>query len=180
MLVAISSSLCACGGAGPSEAETGTSEAGESETETETGGEDPAPPNVILIFADDLGYADLGVYGAPHIQTPHLDGLAATGARFTSFYAGNAVCTPSRAVLLSGRLGPRQILAGTIGGVYWPFSTTGMDPGQITIAELLHEAGYATALIGKWHLGHEPAYDPLAQGFDRFYGPTPTTWIRCR
>lgn len=154
--------------------ETSTSTT-ETSTDTETGTDtsDPdAPPNVILIFADDLGWADLGVYGAQHIETPRLDALAAEGARFTQFYAGASVCTPSRAVLLSGRYGARQILAGTLSGVYWPFSGEGMSPEQITLAELLRDSehGYATALVGKWHLGHMPGYDPLAQGFERFFG----------
>jgi arylsulfatase A len=140
---------------------------------TETGTEEPdLPPNVILIFADDLGWADLGVYGAQHIETPRLDALAAEGARFTQFYAGSSVCTPSRAVLLSGRYGARQVLAGTVGGVYWPFSSEGMSPEQLTLAELLRDSehGYATALVGKWHLGHESDYGPLAQGFEQFFG----------
>src|SRR5690606_7962407 len=131
-----------------------------------------SPPNVIVIFADDLGWADLGVYGAEHIETPRLDALAAEGARFTQFYAGSSICTPSRAVLLSGRYGPRQILAGTLGGVYWPSSAEGRSPEQITLAELLGESAhdYATALVGKWHLGHARGYDPLAQGFELFFG----------
>ena len=141
-----------------------------SETESETGEDQPALPNVILIFADDLGYADLGVYGAQWLETPRLDALAAEGVRFTQFYAGNSVCTPSRAVLLSGRHGARQVLPDTFSGVYWPFSTEGMGPEQITLAELLREAGYATALVGKWHLGHAPGYDPTSQGFDVFFG----------
>jgi arylsulfatase A len=138
-------------------------------TSSETG-EESAPPNVILIFADDLGYADLGIYGAEHLETPRLDALAAEGVRFTQFYAGNSVCTPSRAILLSGRHGARQILPDTFGGVYWPFSTAGMGAEQITLAELLRDAGYATALVGKWHLGHAAGFAPTNQGFDVFFG----------
>jgi arylsulfatase A len=161
-------------GEGEATTDTSTSET-TTETDTDTGtdteGTD-APPNVILIFADDLGWADLGVYGAEHIATPRLDALAAEGARFMQFYAGNSVCTPSRAVLLSGRYGARQILAGTLSGVYWPFSREGMSSEQITLAELLRDSehGYATALVGKWHLGHMPDYGPLAQGFESFFG----------
>lgn len=133
------------------------------------GGEATAPPNFILIFADDLGYGDLSSYGSS-IDTPNLDGLADEGVRLTRLYSGNAVCTPSRAVLLTGRFGGRQELADTLGGVYWPNSPSGMAPEQITLPEVLSAAGYRTAMVGKWHLGHEPAYLPTSQGFDRFYG----------
>jgi arylsulfatase A len=161
--------VAACNtGPGPSSS-SDASESTSDGTSSETG-EESAPPNVILIFADDLGYADLGVYGAEHLETPRLDALAAEGARFTQFYAGNSVCTPSRAILLSGRHGARQILPDTFGGVYWPFSTAGMGTEQITLAELLREAGYATALVGKWHLGHAEGYTPTNQGFDVFFG----------
>lgn len=152
---------------------TSTDTAGNSETETGTDTDDTdRPPNVILIFADDLGWADLGIYEGQHVETPRLDALAAEGARFMQFYAGSSICTPSRAVLLSGRYGPRQILAGTVAGVYWPFSSEGMSPEQLTLAELLGESehDYATALIGKWHLGHTHGYDPLSQGFELFFG----------
>lgn len=138
---------------------------GESATDPE-----PVRPNVILIFTDDLGYADLGAYGSTTIETPHLDAMAASGVRFTQGYVGNSVCTPSRAVLLTGRFGPRQVLPGTQGGVYWPFSTEGMTPEQVTFAEMLRDAGYTTALVGKWHLGHAPGFLPVDQGFDRFFG----------
>jgi arylsulfatase A len=149
--------------------ESTSSESTSDDTSSETG-EESVLPNVILIFADDLGYADLGVYGAQHVATPRLDALADAGVRFTQFYAGNSVCTPSRAILLSGRHGARQVLPDTFGGVYWPFSTSGMSPDQITLAELLQEAGYATALVGKWHLGHASSYAPTSQGFDVFFG----------
>ncbi|MFW6052144.1 MAG: sulfatase [Myxococcota bacterium] len=127
-------------------------------------------PNILFVFADDLGYGDLGVYGAAAIDTPNLDALAAGGVRMTQLYSGNAVCTPSRAVLLTGRSGGRQRLEGTVGGVYFPFTTGGMGQEQVTLAEVLREEGYRTALVGKWHLGHEPIHLPTRQGFDRFFG----------
>jgi arylsulfatase A len=134
-------------------------------------GSAPDPrPNIVLIFTDDQGYGDLGIQGSTTLQTPHLDQLAQEGVRFTRFYAGNAVCTPSRAILLTGRHGARQQLAGTIGGVYFPFTTGGMDPSQVTLADVLSEAGYDTALIGKWHLGHEAPFVPGHQGFQAFFG----------
>jgi arylsulfatase A len=174
-IIALASVLGAYAGLGactgdPSSSTDASSESTSSDGTGSETGEQLTAPNVILIFADDLGYADLGVYGAQYLATPRLDALAAEGVRFTQFYAGNSVCTPSRAVLLSGRLGARQILPDTFGGVYWPFSTAGMGSEQITLAELLHDAGYATALVGKWHLGHTSGYGPTTQGFDVFFG----------
>lgn len=126
-------------------------------------------PNVLFVLADDLGYGDVGSYGSRDIATPNIDQLAREGARFTQFYVGSPVCTPSRASLLTGRYPARMDLAGAI-GVFFPFSTDGLDPAEQTIAEVLKSQGYATAMIGKWHLGHLPAYLPGAQGFDVFYG----------
>jgi arylsulfatase A len=135
------------------------------------GGDDTVHgPNIILIFTDDQGWGDLGVQGSTTLETPHLDAMAAEGVRLTRFYAGNAVCTPSRAILLTGRHGPRQQLEGTTGGVYFPFTSGGMDPEQLTLADLLSDAGYDTALIGKWHLGHEEPFLPGQQGFRTFFG----------
>lgn len=128
------------------------------------------PPNVIVVFVDDLGYGDLSSYGSLGAQTPNLDALAASGVRFTEGYVGNSVCTPSRAVLLTGRDGPRQVLEGTLGGVYFPMSEKGMSPDQVTMAEVLSGVGYRTALVGKWHLGQDPGYLPMDQGFDEFFG----------
>ena len=125
-------------------------------------------PNVVFVLADDLGYADLGSYGSRDIATPNLDRLASEGARFTQFYVGASVCTPSRATLLTGRYPARMEFSPF--GVFFPFDTTGLDPAEQTIAEVLRERGYATALIGKWHLGHLPAYLPIRQGFDLFFG----------
>jgi arylsulfatase A-like enzyme len=124
------------------------------------------PPNFIIILTDDQGYGDLGSYGHPTLRTPNLDRMAAEGQRWTSFYTA-PVCTPSRAQLLTGRLAVRT---GLDTGVLFPDSTGGLQPDEITIAELLKSRGYATAAIGKWHLGVLPAYLPMRQGFDSYFG----------
>jgi len=124
------------------------------------------PPNFVIILADDQGYGDLGSYGHPTIRTPNIDRMAAEGQRCTSFYAA-PVCTPSRAQLLTGRLAVRTGLAG---GVLFPDSTGGLQPAEITVAEVLKTRGYATAAVGKWHLGVLPEYLPMKQGFDSYYG----------
>lgn len=124
------------------------------------------PPNVIVILADDQGYGDLGSYGHPTIRTPNIDRMAAEGQRWTSFYAAH-LCTPSRAQLLTGRLAIRTGLAA---GVLFPDSTGGLQQSEITIAEVLKARGYATAAIGKWHLGVLPEYLPTSQGFDSYFG----------
>jgi arylsulfatase A len=123
------------------------------------------PPNVVIIMADDLGYGDLGCYGHPSIRTPHLDRMAQEGLRFTDFYTADAICTPSRAALLTGRYAvrsgmsfPRRVL--------FPESKGGLPPGEITLAEALRARGYATAHIGKWHLGIHAGSRPNDQGFD--------------
>lgn len=127
-----------------------------------------APPNIILILADDLGYGDLGIYGADLIKTPHLDRLAGESIRLTNFYASGNVCTPSRAGLLTGRYAIRDGLADKTITVK---DTRGLPAGTTTIAGLLRQHGYRTALIGKWHLGHHTqAQQPNAHGFDEFYG----------
>ena len=126
----------------------------------------PRRPNIILILADDLGYGDLGVYGHPTIQTPRLDRMAAEGMKFTQFYAAASVCTPSRAALMTGRLPIRSGLT----RVLFPHSKVGMPAEEITIAEALRERGYATAAIGKWHLGHLPQFLPTNHGFDSYFG----------
>ena len=129
-------------------------------------------PNVVVLLADDLGYGDLGSYGHPVHRTPHIDQLAAEGQRWTDFYAAAPVCTPSRGSLLTGRLPIRLGLEAPAGmpNVFMPFSTSGLPLGEVTLAELLKPAGYATALIGKWHLGFPAAFSPNAQGFDYFFG----------
>lgn len=124
---------------------------------------DTRRPNIIFILADDLGYGDLGCYGQKHIQTPHLDRLAEQGLRFTQFYAGSTVCAPSRCVLMTGQ----HCGHGTIRGN----AKLNLRPKDVTIAEALRAAGYATGLVGKWGLGHEGSSGvPTRQGFDEFFG----------
>ena len=129
----------------------------------------PRKPNVVIIFADDLGYGDLACYGSPTIRTPNLDRMAAEGLRFTDFYSASEVCTPSRAALLTGRYpirsgmcSPRRVL--------FPNSKGGLPPEEVTIADALHGQGYATAQIGKWHLGIHEGSRPIDQGFDQCFG----------
>ncbi len=124
------------------------------------------PPNIVVIFADDLGYGDLGCYGAPDIATPNLDRLAAEGMRFTSFYAAQAVCSASRAALLTGCYPNRIGILGALG----PKSKTGLGETELTIAEVLRTRGYATAIYGKWHLGDAPQFLPTRHGFDEYFG----------
>lgn len=127
----------------------------------------PAPrPNIVLILADDLGYGDLGCYGNTKIRTPHLDRLAAQGIRFTDFYVPSPLCTPARGALLTGRYPVRNGLS----GLFWPHSTDGIPDSEITLAEILKQAGYTTGLIGKWHLGHLPQFLPMRHGFDYWFG----------
>src|SRR5882762_983250 len=115
------------------------------------------PPNIVIILADDMGYGDLGCYGHPSIRTPNLDKMAAEGLRFTDFYVAACVCTPSRAALLTGRLPIRTGMAGSEKRrVIFGNSTGGLPPEEITIARALKSKGYATACVGKWHLGHTP------------------------
>ena len=127
-------------------------------------------PNFVVILADDLGYGDLGCYGHPSIRTPHLDRMAAEGLRFTDFYSGAEVCTPSRAALLTGRLPVRSGMCSDKPRVLFPDSAGGLPAGEVTLAEALKGRGYATACVGKWHLGHLPPYLPGRHGFDHYFG----------
>ena len=127
-------------------------------------------PNIVIIYADDLGYGDLGVYGHPTIKTPNLDKMASEGLKFTQFYVGASVCTPSRAALLTGRLPIRYGMVSDKIRVLFPFSYGGLPKEEITIAEALKTQDYATAIIGKWHLGHLPQHLPLNHGFDYYFG----------
>jgi arylsulfatase A-like enzyme len=123
------------------------------------------PPNVIVVFADDLGYADLACFGG-RIPTPHIDGMAAQGMRFTSFYAAQAVCSASRAALLTGCYPNRIGILGALG----PKSQHGISGREMTLAELVKQRGYATAIFGKWHLGHHTKFLPTRHGFDEYLG----------
>ncbi|MGH7944719.1 MAG: sulfatase family protein [Opitutaceae bacterium] len=123
-------------------------------------------PNIIVILADDMGYGDLGCYGHPTIATPHLDRMAAEGMKLTQFYVGASVCTPSRAALLTGRFPIRSGMS----RVLIPKSPGGLPESEVTIAEVLRDAGYATMCVGKWHLGARREHLPLNHGFDRYYG----------
>ena len=125
------------------------------------------PPNVIIVFTDDQGYGDVGVYGATEFRTPHLDRMAREGIRFTDFYVAAPVCTPSRAALLTGS---HPVRVGLGRRVLFPYSTTGLHSDEITLAELLKDRGYATGIIGKWHLGHHDKFLPTRQGFDSYFG----------
>lgn len=129
-------------------------------------------PNFVVIFCDDLGYGDLSGFGHPTIRTPHLDRLAAEGQKWTSFYAADNVCTPSRAGLLTGRLPIRSGMASDQRRVLFPDSAGGLPASEITIAEALGDLGYRTACVGKWHLGHLPEHLPTRHGFDSYFGIT--------
>src|SRR5215469_5584445 len=126
------------------------------------------PPNIVFIMADDLGYADVACYGRPDLHTPNIDRIAATGVRFLQAYANSAVCSATRAALITGRyqytlrVGLEEPLAGNRG--------VGLPPEHPTLPSLLKKIGYQTTLIGKWHLGVLPKFGPLKSGYDHFYG----------
>jgi len=124
-------------------------------------------PNFIIIYADDMGYGDITTYGNPSIRTPRLDRMATEGARLTNFLIPACVCTPSRAALLSGCYPKRLSLHEH---VLFPYSRHGINEKEELLPELLKEKGYATAIFGKWHLGHQEAFLPLQHGFDRYLG----------
>lgn len=134
------------------------------------------PPNFIIIFIDDLGYADIGPFGSKLNRTPNLDRMAAEGMKLTSFYVASSVCTPSRAALLTGSYPQRvdmaiNALPGTANDiVLFPGEPKGLNPSEVTIAEILKEVGYATACIGKWHLGDQKQWLPRNHGFDTYFG----------
>ena len=123
--------------------------------------------NVIIIFTDDQGYQDLGCFGSPDIRTPSIDRMAKEGMRLTSFYSANPVCSASRAALLTGCY-PKRVLAEKT--VLFPRDVVGLNPKETTIADLFQEDGYATACVGKWHLGHHPEFLPTRQGFGSYFG----------
>ena len=124
------------------------------------------PPNFVLIFVDDQGYGDIGCFGATDIRTPNLDRMAREGRRFTDFYALAPVCSASRAALMTGCYPPRV----GINGVLFPRHRIGLNAKETTVAELLRARGYATACVGKWHLGHLPEFLPTSHGFDSYFG----------
>lgn len=138
-----------------------------------TDAQNTRPPNIVIILADDLGFGDLGSFGSPNIRTPRLDALAAEGQKWTNFYV-QPVCSPSRAALLTGRLPIRSGMYGIATGgspkVFRDDAAAGLPLEEITIAEVLKTRGYATGMVGKWHLGHLPQYLPMAQGFDSWFG----------
>ena len=129
-------------------------------------GDEPSRPNLVLIFCDDLGYGDLGCYGARGYETPYLDRIACEGVRFTDFYASTAVCSASRASLLTGCYPERVSIRGALG----PRDRIGLSHAETTLAELLKQRGYATGMAGKWHLGSHPSQRPTRHGFDEFLG----------
>ena len=132
---------------------------------------DAAQPNFVVIFTDDQGYADLSCFGGKHVSTPRIDQMAAEGSRLTSFYVAAPVCTPSRAALMTGCYPKRIDMAtGSKFGVLLAGDTKGLNPDEITIAEVLKSAGYKTGMFGKWHLGDQPDFLPTRQGFDEFFG----------
>ena len=123
-------------------------------------------PNIVIIFCDDLGYGDIGCFGAKGWETPHIDSLADQGVKLTDFHVAQAVCSASRVALLTGCYSNRVGISGALG----PGSKTGINAEETTIAELCKAAGYATAAYGKWHLGHRQPFLPKQHGFDEFFG----------
>jgi arylsulfatase A-like enzyme len=126
-------------------------------------------PNVVLIVTDDVGYGDIGSYGASDVKTPSIDSLARDGVRLTDFYAAPQ-CTPTRAALISGRYQQRFRLEAALGGPKTPAGETGLPATGYSLPQLLKNSGYATGLVGKWHLGYKPQFSPNAHGFDYFFG----------
>ena len=135
-------------------------------TQRQSQGEEQGP-NFIIIFTDDQGYGDLGCFGGQHVHTPNLDKMAEEGVKLTSFYVAAPVCTPSRAALMTGCYPKRINMAA---GVFLAGDKRGLHPDEITMAEVLKTKGYATGMMGKWHLGDQPEFLPTRQGFDEFFG----------
>ncbi len=134
--------------------------------------ERPESPNFIVIYCDDLGYGDIGPFGATRVETPHLDQLAAGGMKLTDFYSTCSVCTPSRSSLMTGCY-PRRVNMHVDENnvcVLFPGARKGLNPDEVTVAEVLKSQGYATTCIGKWHMGDHPDFLPTAQGFDSYFG----------
>ena len=129
-------------------------------------------PNFVIIFCDDLGYSDIGCFGSELHRTPNIDRMADQGTKFTSFYVTSGVCSPSRSSLMTGCYPRRVNLHEDHRGawVLFPAGNRGLNPNEVTIAEVLKEAGYATAIVGKWHLGDQPEFLPTRQGFDQYFG----------
>ncbi len=124
------------------------------------------PPNVVLVLTDDQGYQDVGVFGSPNIETPHLDQMASEGVKLTNYYAAQAVCSASRAGILTGCYPNRIGIHNALG----PHNTHGINSSETTMAEMLKAKGYKTAIFGKWHLGHHPEFMPNRHGFDEYFG----------
>src|SRR3954453_8261943 len=124
------------------------------------------PPNFVIVFVDDMGYGDIGPFGAKGIDTPNLDRMAAEGMRFTDFYVGQAVCSASRAALLTGCYPVRVGILGALG----PNSKVGISDKEVLLPQVLKPRGYATAIFGKWHLGDSPQFFPTRHGFDEYFG----------
>lgn len=124
------------------------------------------PPNIIVIFADDLAYADIEPFGAKSTRTPNLNRLARQGVRFTDFYVAQPVCSASRAALLTGCYPNRIGIRGALG----PSSQIGINSAEMTLAEVVKQKNYATGIVGKWHLGHHPPFLPTRHGFDQYFG----------
>jgi arylsulfatase A len=128
-------------------------------------------PNIIFIYADDMGYGDLGCYGSIAIKTPNIDRMASEGLRLTSFYSVSPICTPSRAALMTGRYAARMgVEQMRLANVLFPTDQTGLPQSETTVAQALKDRGYATACIGKWHLGRVSPHRPIDHGFDYYFG----------
>lgn len=137
----------------------------------DNGGGDAGPPNFVVIFIDDMGYGDIEPFGSEVNNTPHLNRMASEGMKLTSFYVADSVCTPSRAALLTGCYPKRVGLAsGPNHAVLFPGDPEGLNPGEVNLANMLAQRGYATGCFGKWHLGDQPVFLPTSQGFDYYYG----------